>query len=105
MITRRPRTVARNIQGGNRFQLTIDFDDWEGDALCAQTDPDAFFPDQGGSSRKAKDLCLRCEVREECLEAALARDERWGIWGGLSLYERRALRRERAAETDVGEVA
>jgi WhiB family redox-sensing transcriptional regulator len=66
---------------------------WQEEALCAQTDPEAFFPEKGGSTREAKRVCSRCDVRSECLEAALARDERFGIWGGLSERERRRLKR------------
>ena len=67
---------------------------WQADALCAQTDPEAFFPEKGGSTREAKRICEGCEVRSECLDYALANDERSGIWGGLSERERRKLRRE-----------
>ena len=56
---------------------------WQQHALCAQTDPEAFFPEKGGSTREAKAVCQACQVREECLEYALANDERFGIWGGL----------------------
>jgi WhiB family transcriptional regulator, redox-sensing transcriptional regulator len=66
---------------------------WQEQALCAQTDPEAFFPEKGGSTREAKRICSGCEVRAECLEYALAHDERFGIWGGLSERERRRLRR------------
>lgn len=66
---------------------------WQADALCAQTDPEAFFPEKGGSTREAKRVCLSCSVRTECLEYALAQDERFGIWGGLSERERRKLKR------------
>lgn len=66
---------------------------WQRDALCAQTDPEAFFPEKGGSTRDAKGICEQCEVRLQCLEYALANDERFGIWGGLSERERRKLRR------------
>jgi WhiB family redox-sensing transcriptional regulator len=69
---------------------------WQERALCAQTDPEAFFPEKGGSSREAKRVCLSCEVRSECLEYALAHDERFGIWGGLSERERRRLKRRSA---------
>src|SRR5690606_12119263 len=62
-------------------------------ALCAQTDPEAFFPEKGGSTREAKKVCVSCEVRAECLEYALENDERFGIWGGLSEHERRKLKR------------
>jgi WhiB family transcriptional regulator, redox-sensing transcriptional regulator len=66
---------------------------WQERALCAETDPEAFFPEKGGSTREAKKICTGCEVRAECLEYALSKDERFGIWGGLSERERRRLRR------------
>ena len=66
---------------------------WQERALCAETDPEAFFPEKGGSTREAKKICTGCEVRAECLEYALSNDERFGIWGGLSERERRRLRR------------
>lgn len=66
---------------------------WQRDALCAQTDPDAFFPEKGGSTREAKGICEQCTVRLECLMYSLENDERFGIWGGLSERERRKLRR------------
>jgi WhiB family redox-sensing transcriptional regulator len=66
---------------------------WQADSLCAQTDPEAFFPEKGGSTRDAKKICTSCEVRSQCLEYALHNDERFGIWGGLSERERRKLRK------------
>lgn len=66
---------------------------WQERALCAQTDPEAFFPEKGGSTREAKRVCMSCEVRSECLEYALAKDERFGIWGGLSERERRRVKK------------
>ncbi len=73
--------------------LTPDDELWQENALCAQTDPEAFFPEKGGSTREAKRICLGCEVKDACLEYALAKDERFGIWGGLSERERRRLKR------------
>ena len=67
---------------------------WQDQALCAQTDPEAFFPEKGGSTREAKKVCRSCDVRAECLEYALENDERFGIWGGMSERERRRLKRE-----------
>ena len=66
---------------------------WQADSLCAQTDPEAFFPEKGGSTRDAKKICSSCEVKAQCLEYALNNDERFGIWGGLSERERRKLRK------------
>lgn len=82
--------------------LAADFDqlfeavelEWQEKALCAETDPEAFFPEKGGSTREAKRICRACSVRDECLEYALANDERFGIWGGLSERERRRLKKQ-----------
>jgi WhiB family redox-sensing transcriptional regulator len=71
---------------------------WRDLALCAETDPEAFFPERGGSTREAKAMCRTCDVRLDCLGYALAQDERFGIWGGLSERERRRLHlRQRSA--------
>jgi WhiB family redox-sensing transcriptional regulator len=66
-------------------------DRWRLNALCAETDPEAFFPERGGSSRAAKAVCGRCPVTADCLAAALANDERYGVWGGMSERRRRRL--------------
>ena len=66
---------------------------WQERALCAQTDPEAFFPEKGGSTREAKKICTGCYVKSECLEYALELDERFGIWVVLSERERRRLKR------------
>lgn len=77
------------------FGVPYDEDGWQSRALCAETDPEAFFPEKGGSPAQAKKMCEMCEVREECLEAALANDERFGVWGALTLRERERLQRSR----------
>jgi len=66
---------------------------WFDEAACLQADPDAFYPEKGGSSRAAKRVCHTCPVQTECLSYALANDERFGIWGGMSERERRQLKR------------
>jgi WhiB family redox-sensing transcriptional regulator len=70
---------------------------WQESALCAQTDPELFFPEKGGSVREAKKVCMACPVRAECLEWALDTGERYGIWGGLSERERRKVKKQRDA--------
>lgn len=86
------------FHGGSAARLTLDEmfgaveEEWQDQALCAQTDPEAFFPEKGGSTREAKRICQACAVRDECLEYSLANDERWGIWGGLTWRERKRLR-------------
>jgi WhiB family redox-sensing transcriptional regulator len=66
---------------------------WQAKARCLQVDPEIFFPERGGSSRAARQVCSQCEVRSECLRYALANREQFGIWGGTSERERRKLRR------------
>lgn len=64
---------------------------WQERALCAQTDPEEFFPERGGTAKAAKAVCNACEVRVECLEDALEKKDRFGVAGGLSERERRKL--------------
>ncbi|MFC5066356.1 WhiB family transcriptional regulator, partial [Actinomycetospora atypica] len=75
--------------GGHRLPAALlaaaaDLAHWQQRALCAQTDPDAFFPEQGASTAEAKAVCARCPVTAECLEHVLAHDERFGVWAGMS---------------------
>lgn len=74
--------------------ISVAEEPWVAKAVCAQTDPDAFYPEKGGSTAAAKAICEGCEVRDACLEYSLAHDERFGIWGGLSERERRRLKRD-----------
>ncbi len=75
-----------------------DTDDWRKNAACRDTDPDLFFP--VGTTGQAIDqidaargVCLSCEVREPCLEFALATNQESGVWGATSEEERRKLRK------------
>lgn len=65
--------------------------DWRDLALCAETDPDAFFPDSH-SKTAAKAVCMACDVRAECLEFALINDIKFGVWGATGPNDRRRLR-------------
>jgi WhiB family transcriptional regulator, redox-sensing transcriptional regulator len=91
------RTNDRAVGHDSEEQVSTDLlgeaPEWQERALCSQTDPEAFFPEKGGSTREAKRICGRCDVKAECLEYALGHDERFGIWGGLSERERRKLKR------------
>lgn len=74
--------------------------DWVHRARCKDEDPELFFPigTTGQATAQigaAKAICLRCDVRLECLEWAMATGQDAGVWGGLSEDERRALRRAR----------
>jgi WhiB family redox-sensing transcriptional regulator len=89
----RPQLSVVPDHAGVYDDPALDDEQWQERALCAQTDPEAFFPEKGGSTREAKRICLGCEVKDRCLDYALAHDERFGIWGGLSERERRRLKR------------
>ncbi len=74
--------------------------DWRTLAACIEEDPELFFP--VGSTgpaveqaEEAKRVCARCDVREPCLEFAIATNQDAGVWGGLTEDERRTLKRAR----------
>jgi WhiB family redox-sensing transcriptional regulator len=74
---------------------------WQEHANCRGIDPALFFPERGDSTSEAKAVCRRCVVREDCLAQGLAQ-ERYGIWGGTSERERRAIRFARRRGLEVG---
>jgi WhiB family redox-sensing transcriptional regulator len=71
---------------------------WMEQGLCAQTDPEAFFPEIGHSPRAGKQICKACPVVAACLAYALERDERFGVWGGLTPGERKRLKARTQAQ-------
>jgi WhiB family redox-sensing transcriptional regulator len=83
------------------LEFTLKPEPWQNKALCRQTNPDDFFPDNGGAgsiqAQEAKAVCRRCTVRRDCLAYALAHGEDIGIWGGLSSRQRRAIRAQERA--------
>jgi WhiB family transcriptional regulator, redox-sensing transcriptional regulator len=68
--------------------------DWTARAACRTSDPDAMFV-QGAAQNRAKAVCLGCPVRTECLADALDNATEFGVWGGMTERERRALLRRR----------
>lgn len=79
---------------------------WRDQAVCIEVDPELFFP--VGRSRpaleqtdRAKAVCNSCSVKQECLKWAMDNHEKHGVWGGLSEYERRAIRGRRAARRAI----
>jgi WhiB family transcriptional regulator, redox-sensing transcriptional regulator len=69
-------------------------DDWPARSACRTTDPDTLFV-QGAAQNRAKAVCLGCQVRTECLADALDNQVEFGVWGGMTERERRALLRRR----------
>ena len=68
--------------------------DWMVRGACNSGDPDALFV-QGAAQHRAKIICMGCEVRTECLAEALDRGIEFGVWGGMTERERRAILRRR----------
>lgn len=75
----------------------FDETDWMVDAACRDADTNLFFVDRGASITAARQLCADCPVRDTCLDYAIADNLPFGIYGGLTPKERRALNRPRAA--------
>lgn len=79
---------------------------WRAEAACASSDPELFFP--VGKARpgntvydqveRAKEVCRRCKVAQQCLQYALETNQEFGIWGGLTEDERRSLKRRAARD-------
>ena len=73
-------------------------DEWFSRAACRTTDPDELFV-QGAAQNRAKSVCMACNVRTECLADALDHRVEFGVWGGMTERERRALLRRRPQVT------
>jgi WhiB family transcriptional regulator, redox-sensing transcriptional regulator len=67
-----------------------DSTDWVSKALCLSTDPDELFV-RGKAQRKATAICRHCPVVVECLAEALDNAVEFGVWGGMTERQRRAL--------------
>ncbi len=65
---------------------------WEDEARCNAYDPEIFFAPRARSERRAKAICGKCPVTAQCLDYAVASRMDFGVWGGLTGRERRALR-------------
>jgi len=66
---------------------------WHTQAACTSADTNIFYPAQGSGHKKdwaaAKAICANCQVKEPCLEYALATNQTDGLWGGLTPDQRR----------------
>jgi WhiB family redox-sensing transcriptional regulator len=68
--------------------------DWMSDALCAQVDPEAFFPGKGDGGKEAKKICQRCPVRTDCLMYGAVFGAEYGIWGGANTNTIKKIRKQ-----------
>jgi|SRR5699024_10944450 len=74
--------------------MILNQDDWASEAACKDLGPDTLFV-RGAEQNRAKQVCGGCPVRLECLAEALDNQIEWGVWGGMTERERRALLRRR----------
>jgi WhiB family redox-sensing transcriptional regulator len=65
---------------------------WRELAACRGTDLGVFFPDRGESAGPARRVCAACPLRQACLDYAISNRIAYGVWGGLTERERRAMR-------------
>lgn len=84
--------------------------DWRDRANCIGEDPELFFPvgNTGPSLaqiEEAKAVCRGCVVIDTCLKWSIENGQEFGVWGGLSEDERRALKRRSARARRVGQTA
>jgi WhiB family redox-sensing transcriptional regulator len=71
-----------------------DLQDWTALGACTDQDPDDLFV-TGAAQNRAKQVCMGCPVRTECLSDALDNQVEFGVWGGMTERERRALLKRR----------
>ena len=84
MTARTPR--RRSLAAPARFAAR-----WRELAACRGADLEVFFPERGESAGPARQVCAACPVRQPCLDYAITNRIVHGIWGGLTVRERRAL--------------
>ena len=72
--------------------VTTNWREW---ARCRGVDPEIFYPPEEDEGLDAKEICAGCPVREVCLDHALNRREKIGVWGGMTERERRRMLRQR----------
>jgi WhiB family redox-sensing transcriptional regulator len=87
MIAQEPESVARK-------RLLKLIDERVGTPVCAQTDPDEWFPEVGQYKSTAMELCRSCPVIRECGDFAIWYFQDYGIWGGMSARERDLIRQK-----------
>lgn len=85
------------------LQRLLEHEEWYIAAACSGENPEWWYAEKLNDPNipKAKAICADCAVQELCLETALARRERHGIWGGLTVAERKKLEARRRRRTTL----
>ncbi|MGO9928286.1 MAG: WhiB family transcriptional regulator [Mycobacterium sp.] len=96
MAGTRPAARRTNIAAAQTVLRSVDAEEriaWVSQALCRTTDPDELFV-RGAAQRKAAVICRHCPVMQECGADALDNKVEFGVWGGMTERQRRALLRQ-----------
>ena len=88
------------LTGTGGFSMAMPDVDWMRFASCRSEDARLFFAPEEKELKElrlhrelaAKAVCRRCPVQDDCLEYAVRKPERMGIWGGLNEFERATKR-------------
>jgi WhiB family redox-sensing transcriptional regulator len=87
------------LGSSGRSTVGIKAPGFDGTQICAQTDPNLFFPDEFKDSRlalnTARKLCRSCEFKRPCLEYAINNPELVGVWAGTTVSQRQDIRTAR----------
>lgn len=86
-MKRNPFTASNQVAGSG------DRGDWVMQAHCRNGDPDALFV-RGAAQRRLAAICRQCPVVMQCRADALDNKVEFGVWGGLTERQRRALLRK-----------
>jgi WhiB family transcriptional regulator, redox-sensing transcriptional regulator len=86
----RPKNAIKQTEQPPRDPVADDYS-WQIEASCRGVDAELFFPATEEEAAPAKAICETCPVRVACLAFALERNERFGVWGGLTEKERARL--------------
>ncbi|APR58937.1 transcriptional regulator WhiB4 [Mycobacterium tuberculosis] len=89
----RPAARRTNLTAAQNVVRSVDAEEriaWVSKALCRTTDPDELFV-RGAAQRKAAVICRHCSVMQECAADALDNKVEFGVWGGMTERQRRAL--------------
>lgn len=93
MSDTRPGGRRTNLTSAGNLLRSVEQEDrtaWVSQALCRATDPDELFV-RGAAQRKAAVICRHCPVMQECGADALDNKVEFGVWGGMTERQRRAL--------------
>lgn len=91
--------IVHGVESSRLPDILMNGEEWAAKAMCKGTDPDKFFPERGGSTREARQICRSCPVCDECREFAVKKNEKYGVWGDTVEKERRAIIKQRKEES------